>query len=342
MNGTPTPATPQQVPLAQTLLLGSLAGLASALLVLTVASGPFGLLLGYLAPLPLFFVGLTKGIGAVAIAALVGTLVSGIYDWLTGLCFALLFGIPALVLVRQALLARPMEEAGNAVQDGRDAEHGLEWYPAGRLVLWLAGLALALLALAYIFTAGSEGGLTGLLEPILARLFQRFPAEMIGGADPNILAARAARMMPAVMLMSWMAMLSINGTLAQGLARLVKQNKRPAPRYSAMELPAALVYAGVALAIVAYVASSDLRMLAGTVAVVLAYPIFLQGLAVVHVLAAKSSFPGVILAAFYAVMVVAGSLGGVLLILVVILGLIEQWAGIRRRVAGAGASQENV
>ena len=59
---------------------------------------------------------------------------------------------------------------------------------------------------------------------------------------------------------------------------------------------------------------------------------------VVHGMAAKAAVPGLVLAAFYAALVVAGALVGVL---VVILGFIEEWAGFRRRFAGAGASREN-
>jgi hypothetical protein len=81
----------------------------------------------------------------------------------------------------------------------------------------------------------------------------------------------------------------------------------------------------------------DVAFIGGTVAAILAFPFFLQGLAVVHGLAARASLPGLVLAAFYAALVVAGALVGVL---VVILGFIEEWAGFRRRFAGAGASQE--
>ncbi|MBP7064878.1 DUF2232 domain-containing protein [Ferrovibrio sp.] len=318
----------------RSLVFGGLAGTASALLVMTVVGSPFGMVLGYLAPLPLFFAGLTKGVGAAAAAAAAGTLVSAYNGVMPAVTFALLFGLPALWLVRQALLARPAEEAGS------DAElaDGLEWFPPGGLVLRLAGWSGLLLALALLATSGHEGGLLGALQPVLQQFFIAMQAAESGGDQAAKLAETAARMMPAVVAVSWLTMLTINGTLAQGLAVLVKQNARPTPHYSALSLPRymAMGLGGAVLAVMVLPAETSFIAVAATA--ILAFPYFLQGLAVVHVLANKAPASGLILAAFYAALVVASLLVG---ILVVGLGLIEEWAGFRRRVAGAGTSRES-
>ena len=59
--------------MTRSLIFGSLAGIASAVLVLTAASGPLGILLGYLAPLPLFF----AGVGLATSVAVVYALLRG-------------------------------------------------------------------------------------------------------------------------------------------------------------------------------------------------------------------------------------------------------------------------
>lgn len=327
--------------MTRSLIFGSLAGIASAVLVLTAASGPFGMVLSYLAALPLFFAGLTHGVAAVGIAGVVGTLVSAVNGLLIGGVYLVTFAAPVAVVVRQALLARPAAEASAGASTGADISDGLEWYPVGRLVLWLAGWSLGLFGIALLLTADREGGLPEMLQPLLTQFLsamQQGPSGVSGqGADLEAMAKRLAMLMPAVFCVSWLVMMTINGTLAQGMAVLLKQNRRPTPVYRAFTLSRSLAVALVAAIVAAAVLPGDVAFIGGTVAAILAFPFFLQGLAVVHGLAARASLPGLVLAAFYAALVVAGALVGVL---VVILGFIEEWAGFRRRFAGAGASQE--
>lgn len=151
--------------MTRSLIFGSLAGIASAVLVLTAASGALGIMLGYLAPLPLFFAGLTHGVTAVGIAGVVGTLVSAVNGLLAGGVYLVTFAAPVAVVVRQALLARPATEAST----GADVHDGLEWYPVGRVVLWLAGWSLGLFGIALLLTADREGGLPSMLQPLLVQ-----------------------------------------------------------------------------------------------------------------------------------------------------------------------------
>lgn len=319
--------------MTRSLIFGSLAGIASAVLVLTAASGPLGIMLGYLAPLPLFFAGLTHGVTAVGIAGVVGTLVSAVNGLLAGGVYLVTFAAPVAVVVRQALLARPATEAST----GADVHDGLEWYPVGRVVLWLAGWSLGLFGIALLLTADREGGLPAMLQPLLIQFLSAMQQGAAQGADLEVMAKRLALLMPAVFGVSWLVMMTINGTLAQGMAVLLKQNRRPTPLYRSFTLSRSLAVALVAALVAAAVLPGDVAFIGGTVAAILAFPFFLQGLAVVHGLAARASLPGLVLAAFYAALVVAGALVGVL---VVILGFIEEWAGFRRRFAGAGTSQE--
>jgi hypothetical protein len=320
--------------MTRSLIFGSLAGIASAVLVLTAASGPLGIMLGYLAPLPLFFAGLTHGVTAVGIAGVVGTLVSAVNGLLAGGVYLVTFAAPVAVVVRQALLARPAAEAATGAANVSD---GLEWYPVGRVVLWLAGWSLGLFGIALLLTADREGGLPEMLQPLLVQFLSAMQQGAGQGADLEVMAKRLALLMPAVFGVSWLVMMTINGTLAQGMAVLLKQNRRPTPLYRSFTLSRSLAVALVAAMVAAAVLPGDVAFIGGTVAAILAFPFFLQGLAVVHGLAARASLPGLVLAAFYAALVVAGALVGVL---VVILGFIEEWAGFRRRFAGAGTSQE--
>lgn len=326
--------------MTRSLIFGSLAGLASAMLTLTASNGLLGFVLSYLTPLPLLLAGLTHGVLAVGIAGAVGTVISGVNGLATGGVFLATFAVPAVILVRQALLARPAEEAGA----GAEAVSGaLEWYPAGRLLLWLVGWAAGMFAAAVIATAGHDGGLPGTIQPALEKVlvaFQEVNADTAArNAIPAELAATMAPLLPSAIAFGWLMVMVLNGALAQGLAVMLKQNRRPSPQYRAVLLPRVLVIL-LAVAIAAAVLLPHGAAYVGiTMATILAVPYLLQGLAVMHGLAARTAMPGFLLAAFYAVLV-AGSLGGFLIALVAILGLIEEWAGFRRRLAGAGTSRE--
>lgn len=319
--------------MTRSLIFGCLAGAASAVLVMTAASGPLGIMLGYLAPLPLFFAGLTHGVTAVGIAGIVGALISALNGLLSGGVYLITFAAPVALVVRQSLLARPATEAGGNAEISND----LEWYPVGRLVLWLAGWALGLFGLALLLTADREGGLPGMLQPLLVQFLSVMPQGNAQGADLPTVAKRLATLMPAVFGVSWLVMMTINGTLAQGLASLLKQNRRPTPVYRFLTLSRLMAVALVAALVIAFAVPGDVGFIGGTVAAILAFAFFLQGLAVVHGLATRVAVPGLVLAAFYAALVVGNALVAVP---VVILGFIEEWAGFRRRFAGAGASQE--
>src|SRR5689334_13425121 len=117
--------------MARTWIIPAGAGVLSAvLLFLAVAMGSVGaVILGNLAPLPLFALGLGAGL---MIAAAAGATSAALVGLIAGIIPAMgvivLFVMPAVVLVRSALLSRI------------DSEGRLEWYPAGRLVTWLVGI----------------------------------------------------------------------------------------------------------------------------------------------------------------------------------------------------------
>src|ERR1051326_6620918 len=107
---------------------------------------PGGLVLVYMAQLPLFIAGLWLGTGAAALAGLAGALVLAAASGLLGAAvFAAVNAVPVALLVRQALLARRAED-GTVV-----------WYPLGMLTAWLTALALVGIAAAFLMVGGPEG-----------------------------------------------------------------------------------------------------------------------------------------------------------------------------------------
>ena len=122
--------------MARFLLLGAGAGLVSAALFASAATGTaLAGILFYLTPLPICLAGLGWGWTTAGVAALAGTLVAGgVLGPAAGAVFAGAIALPIAVLCYLALLSRPVAATG-----GQQA--ALEWYPIGRLVGWAAIVA---------------------------------------------------------------------------------------------------------------------------------------------------------------------------------------------------------
>src|SRR5580704_14269466 len=138
-------------------LIAIAAGCASALMFASIISGALiSLLLFYLAPLPLMVAALTWGplsatIGGIGAAAGLGAIFGLPYC----IAFAVTVALPAWWLGHLALLGRPRT---NGVASGNGASPvvpDLEWYPIGRILLWIAGFAV-LTTMAALLTLGTN------------------------------------------------------------------------------------------------------------------------------------------------------------------------------------------
>jgi hypothetical protein len=287
--------------------------LAAAPYLLSLSGSSSSLILVYLAQLPLFLAGLWGGLNAAALAGLAASIVLLAVSNITAVgLFAALIVVPVVLLVRQALLARPT------------AEGGTEWYPPGLLAAWLTGLGLAGIGAALILLGGPDGmqaSLREALAPALDRLFE----EDIPERDE--LAGLLAMIMPGVIAASWMVMTLTNGTLAQGLLARFGANWRPSPDIAALSLPL-WIPASLVLAAAATAFGGTSRFLGVNVMIALAVPFCLAGLAVLHAMARRLPRPAFLLVGFY---VLAGLFGWPLL-LAIVLGLVDASLGVRRRL----------
>lgn len=315
------------------ILLGALSGASLVLL----GTGSFGaVILSYLSPLPLFFVALTCGVPKAVLAVIVGGVEVSLLGPGTLLFYLVAAAFPVLLLSRQALFFRAAPEAGTDGAGAAVEKPGMaapsmagdvEWYPPGLLATWLAGMAAAAYLAASLWYAGAPGGVGGLFVSDLTEVMKGLAAPG-SGADVAKAAARMAPLVPAILAVLWQVIVAANGALAQGLAHRFGRNLRPAPDIARLELPPQL-----ALVLAAAVVLSVLlpaRGVTETLALILAVPFFFQGLGVVHAMLRRSPIKGPLLAVFYLLLMVAG----VLTVLVAALGLVEQWAHLRRRGQG--------
>ena len=303
-------------------------GAVSALLYSSVLMGtPGALILAYLSMLPIFMLGLGLNALAAGLAAVAGGVITAaLGGLLAGVLFAALNAVPAAWICHLALLER------------RDGRGDIEWYPLGRLLTWLAGLAAAGFLFALGLGLGYEGGLQGQLERLLEELLhQLMESRMAPGESPPELPSLAtwAAFVPAIFGLWWILMMAVNGALAQGLLVRLGRQRRPTPKLATLELPPRLLYA-VAAALVLALLPGDAGYAGQTLAALLAVPYFFLGLAVMHMLIRRLPGAAVVFVLFYVFMLIFGWP----LVLITGLGLVEQWAGLRRRLGDADDGQE--
>ncbi|MCW5731201.1 MAG: DUF2232 domain-containing protein [Alphaproteobacteria bacterium] len=301
-------------------------GCLAALGMVSLLTGSFGaVILAYLAPLPLFLAGLMLGTRQAVLAAAIGALGALLLGPWPLVSYLASMALPTLVLTRQALLFRQAPDGS------------VEWYPPGLLATWLTGLAAAGFLAAVLFTLGSEGGLPGLLRPRIEYALSGLAPPPGAEFDKVAFADGLSHVMPPLIAVTWMLVTAANGILAQGLASRFGRNLRPAPRLGALRLPMPLAYALLVASVGWLVLPGYAGFVAEGLAVILAVPFFLQGLGLIHVLAGRTGAKGLLLAGFYLLLF----LSGILALPVLALGLVEQWADLRRKLSGPGQGKED-
>ncbi len=302
--------------MSQALALAVLAGIFSGALGLAPLSGSFGLvLISYFVQLPILLAGLAMGLAsalvAVIAAAVISFLIAGL---LPALIYLAVLALPALWVVRQALLSR------------QDQELGVVWYPAGLVLAQLTVMAVLGVALAFFAFSGQPGGLPGAIESMLVQAFEQLSAAA-GQPPPDIAALRSkAVFVPALVACSWLIMVVVNAVLAQSIARRGGWSRRPSPHLAELELPFWLWPLMGAALIAALLGSSGLGLLGRSALIILIVPFGFQGLAVIHKFANRWSYRQLGLAAVYAGIIVFNWP----ILAVVALGLVEDWAHLRR------------
>lgn len=295
--------------------LAVLAGLISGGLFLSLLTGaPSLLLLAYFVQLPLLFAGLSMGLVGSVIAATSGILVNGLLaGLLAGLLYAVVQALPAVVVVRQALLAR------------QDSDGTVEWYPPGLILAQLAVLGAVGIVLAFVLLFDQPGGLEGVIEGFVGTLLVE-----VGAVDAEIDAAGVfggwISLFPGLMATSWLLMAVLNAMIAQALAVRFGWNRRPSPDIVTLQLPWWLWPALGGAAVLALL-GGGMGFLGQAMLVVLVMPYGFVGLAVMHTLARRAPRPGLALFAIYGVILLFGWRS---LLAVLLLGFVEDRAHLRR------------
>jgi len=307
-------------------LIGLGSGAAAALLFASLTSGtPLSVPLAYLAPLPLMIAAL----GWSHWAALIGAVAGGVAIWVLfgGLFFVGFFGgigLPAWWLGYLAMLARPVGTNGTA---------SLEWYPPGRLVVWSAALAAALVILSILTMASDAEGFNNAMRAALREVF-RIAATETGAAGPAALRdpdrfidVLVLVIPPASAVMATLTNI-INLWLAGRIVKFSGRLTRPWPALADMSFPP-LTAAALALAVALSFIDGLAGILAGIAAASLLIVYGVLGFAVVHSVTRGLTARGFVLAGVYAGVLVFGWP----ILIMCLIGLAEQIFNFRARAA---------
>ncbi|RQH15078.1 DUF2232 domain-containing protein [Bradyrhizobium sp. RP6] len=307
-------------------LIALIAGAASALMFASIISGALiSLVLFYLAPLPL----MVAAIGWGPLCASLGGIVAAIgLGALFGLpyciAFAVTVALPAWWLGHLVLLGRQVGSLAPDAAAEPPAKPEIEWYPIGRILLWIAGFA-TLTTMAALLTLGTDAEtITGTLRRGLMRLLRATDPQTSGEASQFVDAL--VRIVPAGATIIAMMTLTLNLWLGAKVTATSGRLRRPWPDLKTAELPPmtlvalcialALCFTGGLPATVAQIATAALMM---------AYA--LTGFAVLHTLTLALKSRTFWLGSTYAVVVVFGWP----VIAMVILGLADAVFGFRER-----------
>ena len=307
------------------IIIGLAAGCASALMFASIISGALiSLLLFYLAPLPLMVAALGWG----PIAATIGGIVAAsglgaIFGLPYCIAFVITVALPAWWLGHLALLGRPLPatapEGGSA-----PAAVQLEWYPIGRILLWIAGFA-ALTTIAAMLTLGTDAEtITNSLRRGLLRILGARDAASAGDIERWV--AALAVIAPAAATIVAMMTLTLNLWLAGKITATSGRLHRPWPDLKSAELPPmTLVALSVALAFCFIGGLAAMFAQITTTALMMAYG--LTGFAVLHTLTLALKSRVFWLCCTYAIVVAFGWP----VLAMIVLGLADAVFGIRQR-----------
>jgi hypothetical protein len=308
------------------ILIALAAGSASALMFASIISGALiSLVLFYLSPLPLMVTALGWGplaatIGGIAAASGLGLMFGLPYC----AAFALTVALPAWWLGHLALLGRPVANAAPTTTGAAPAAPALEWYPVGRILLWIAAFA-ALTTMAAMLTLGTDAEtITGTLRRGLLRILG--PREAASSGDVERWVAALSLIAPPAAAIVSMLTLTLNLWLSGKIAATSGRLHRPWPDLKTAELPPmTLVVLSVALAFCFIGGLAALFAQIATTALMMAYAF--TGFAVLHTLTLALKGRAIWLSCTYAIVVVFGWP----VLAMVALGLADAVFGFRQR-----------
>jgi hypothetical protein len=288
-----------------TIAVGIGAGFVSALLFAVVITGsPLALLLSYVAPMPIFIAAMGWRHQAGLVATLAGAVALALALKLSAaLTFVIGISLPAWWIAYLALLGR-----SQTLPDGRD---DTQWYPVGRLLMWIAVIsALITLAGAVAIASDHEAYLEAMRKTLRMVLSGGMPGmpSLSGDAPPAVtprgtdfdaLVNALASYVPVVAGASFMPMIAANLWLAAKVTQMSGRLARPWPILPNTVLPREAVFMLAASGFGFFALPGFIGLGCGALFGGLITAFFLTGLAAIHAMTWGKPWRGLALGALY-------------------------------------------
>lgn len=307
--------------------VGTGAGLVSALLFSVVVTGsPLGILLSYVAGLPVLIAALGWNHRAGLVATVAGGIVTAfVFQRNAGIAYAVGAGLPAWWLAYLALLGRPQPSGA------------MEWYPIGRLLMWIALTASVITLTGVVALGGAdEAGYRASLRRAMETVIRlqgapgtETPSDALIG--PAVMDALITAI-PVLAAAMFAVVLTLNLWIAARVVLISGRLARPWPDLPAVAMPRqALILVGAALLLAFLPGLPGFAGLALAGGIAIAFS--LQGLALIHFASRGRPARGIMLGLLYALVLFVGH---TLLPLLAIGGMADTAFGWRARVAARG------
>lgn len=277
---------------------------------------PGALLFVCMTTLPLFLVALSMGPTAGMVACVAGLFVAFLVgDILNAGSYGLLHAFPAWLVFRHVL-----RQSENSTGDRI-------WAPVGHILGLLTLVGASLILVAGLFVADINGGIQGTIRVHLNQVFSVMSLNL-GKGDLENLTDMLVAMLPGAMGASWVLITVLNVSLAQSVLVKSAKNIRPSPSFTSLTLPQWVAVPMLVAGVVSVLTSGDVRYMAQNMTIILAFPYFFLGLAVTHwAVDHVKNFRTPLFIGLYLILLFSGWA----VMLVMALGMLEQWAGIRHR-----------
>ncbi|WP_366937510.1 DUF2232 domain-containing protein [Bradyrhizobium sp.] len=290
----------------------------------SISSGALiSILLFYLSPLPIMVAAfgwgpLAAAIGGVGAASVLGAIFGLPYS----IAFAMMVAVPGWWLGHLALLGRPIE--GAAGDGATQQPPALEWYPVGRILLWIAAFAV-ITTTATLLTLGADTDtITAALRRGLLKVLSAGDGQ--GSVEIERLVDMLVILAPLAATILSMVTLTLNLWLAGKITQTSGRLNRPWPELRSTALPSMTLVALLVAAALSFVGGM-LALLAQIVTAALVIGYALVGFAVLHTLTLSLNSRGFWLGGIYAVVVMFGWP----IVAIFALGIADAVFGLRQR-----------
>jgi len=271
-------------------LVGSAAGFATVMLLVSSGMTAGGSFLSFFIPLPGLIAGLAYGWPVAGIAGLTGAVLFFIASsGIGGLVYIIIVAVPATMMAHVIGLWRPDDTTAFTDSFRRPApvgrEDDVDWYPLSNILMWLVFIAGGLAVFSTLALGTDDLAYTTTVHEIMDDFIDRRMAPVFHqelSLDQRAsLKLIATTLLPAMVALTWMFLMIFNTWIAAKVVRASGMMARPAPDMRMVGLPRGIIF-GLGIMLLATSAGGLVGRGAVGFAGAALFAILLVGLAVVH------------------------------------------------------------